>query len=119
MLPYHLELVSAKTEVLKAQKQDIEHHEPPLPPQVEGASTVALRPSIPAGKGWVDFVTVPPGASIFIEGQRANATTPAHNVFPPGNYSIELRMPGYKPLQRTLHVEEGQVSTIQEYLDPQ
>ena len=119
MLPYNLELIAAKTEILKASTQDIEHQQPPSPQQAEDASTVPLRPSIPAGKGWVDFVTVPPGASIFIEGQRANATTPAHNVFPPGNYSIELRMPGYKPLQRALHVEEGQVSTIQEHLDPQ
>jgi serine/threonine-protein kinase len=119
MLPYNLELVAAKTEILKASKQDVEHQQPPAAQQAEAVSTVPVRPSIPAGKGWVDFVTVPPGASIFIEGQRANATTPAHNLFPPGNYSIELRMPGYKPLQRTLHVEEGQVSTIQEYLDPQ
>ena len=119
LLPYNLELVSAKTGIEKASNEGAEHRQTPVPQQLENAGSVPLRPSIPAGKGWVDFVTVPPGASIFIEGQRANATTPAHNVFPPGNYSIELRMPGYKPLQRTLHVEEGQVSTIQEYLDPQ
>ncbi|HKR29239.1 MAG TPA: serine/threonine-protein kinase [Terriglobales bacterium] len=119
LLPYNLELVSAKTGVEKASNEVAEQRQAPVPQQLENAGNVPLRPSIPAGKGWVDFVTVPPGASIFIEGQRANATTPAHNVFPPGNYSIELRLPGYKPLQRTLHVEEGQVSTIQESLDPQ
>ena len=119
LLPYNLELVSANTGVEKASNKVAEQRQAPVPQQLENAGNVPLRPSIPAGKGWVDFVTVPPGASIFIEGQRANATTPAHNVFPPGNYSIELRLPGYKPLQRTLHVEEGQVSTIQESLDPQ
>lgn len=76
-------------------------------------------PPIPTGKGLVDFVTVPPGASIFIEGRRANVTTPAHNVFPVGNYSVELRMSGYKPLQRMVHVEDGKTSTVREYLDPQ
>ena len=119
LLPYNLELVPAKTGVEKASNDGAEQKKAPVPQQPEKASNAPLQRSIPAGKGWVDFVTVPPGASIFIEGQRANATTPAHNVFPPGDYSIELRIPGYKPLQRTLHVEEGQVSTIQESLDPQ
>jgi hypothetical protein len=71
------------------------------------------------GKGLIDFVTVPPGASIFIEGRRANLATPAHSQFPPGDYSVELRMEGYKPVQQIVHVDAGQVQRVRAVLDPQ
>jgi len=110
--------MQARAQVEKGQMYNLPEKLAPLMQQPAEASS-ALRPAIPAGKGMVDFVTYPPGASIFVEGHQAKAVTPAHSPFPPGNYSIELRLPGYKPLQRMVHVEEGQVSSIKEYLDPQ
>lgn len=108
----------AKAEVAKGHIAILPQLLAPMQQSVD-ASNAAPRPTIPTGKGLVDFVTVPGGASIFIEGHQAAAVTPAHSPFPPGDYSIELRLPGYKPLQRMVHVEEGKVAQVREYLDPQ
>ncbi len=108
----------AKTQVAKGQIAILPQRLVAMQPLL-GANTPP-QPAIPAGRGLVDFVTVPPGASIFVEGHRVNnVVTPAHSSFPPGDYSIELRLPGYKPLQRMVHVDEGKVSPVKEYLDPQ
>jgi serine/threonine-protein kinase len=71
------------------------------------------------GKGIVDFITTPPGAKIFIRGRAAAIATPAHAAFAPGSYRIELREPGYKPVQQTVVVEPGQISKVEVTLDPQ
>jgi hypothetical protein len=77
-----------------------------------------LGASLPAGLGIIDLVTFPRGADIFIEGRRANQPTPAHNLFPPGDYHVELRMAGYKPVQQTIHVDAGRTSRVDVNLDP-
>src|SRR5207244_3110515 len=59
------------------------------------------------GKGVIDFVTTPSGAKIFVDGKAAKTATPAHAQFDPGDYEIELREPGYKPVKQTVHVEAG------------
>ena len=74
---------------------------------------------IPAGKGMIDFVTTPPGAKIVVNGKSVAIATPAHAPFPPGNYRIELRQSGYKPVQQTVHVEVGKISKVEAKLDPQ
>src|SRR4051812_44523099 len=71
------------------------------------------------GKGIVDFVSTPPGAKIYIRGRAAAIATPAHAAFTPGSYHIELREPGYKPVQQTVVVEPGQISKVEVTLDPQ
>jgi len=74
---------------------------------------------IPAGKGMIDFVTTPPGAKIVVNGKPVAVATPAHAPFPPGNYRIELRQSGYKPVQQTVHVDVGRISKVEAKLDPQ
>jgi serine/threonine-protein kinase len=74
---------------------------------------------IPGGKGVIDFVTTPPGAKIFIQGKPAAFATPAHAYFPAGDYQIEFREAGYKPLHQTVHVEAGQIRKVDVTLDPQ
>ena len=74
---------------------------------------------IPAGKGMIDFVTSPPGARIVVNGKPVAVATPAHAPFPPGNYRVELRQSGYKPVQQTVHVEVGKISKVEAKLDPQ
>ena len=74
---------------------------------------------IPAGKGMIDFVTTPPGAKIVVNGKSVAIATPAHAPFPPGDYRIELRQSGYKPVQQTVHVEVGKISKVEVKLDPQ
>jgi len=72
-----------------------------------------------ANKGVIDFVTTPPGARIFIRGRAAQIATPAHAAFAPGDYPIELRQPGYKPVQKTVHVEPGKLVKLEVALEPQ
>jgi len=74
---------------------------------------------IPAGKGMIDFVTTPPGAKIIVNGKTVAIATPAHAPFAPGDYRIELRQSGYKPVQQTVHVEVGKISKVETKLDPQ
>ena len=74
---------------------------------------------IPAGKGMIDFVTTPPGAKIVVNGKSVAIATPAHAPFPPGDYRIELRQSGYKPVQQTVHVDVGKISKVEAKLDPQ
>ena len=70
-------------------------------------------------KGVIDFVSSPPGARIFIHGRAAQIATPAHDAFAPGDYSIELREQGYKPVKQIVHVEPGKISKIEALLEPQ
>ena len=74
---------------------------------------------IPAGKGVIDFVSDPPGARIFINGSPTAIATPAHSPFAPGDYQVEMREPGYKPMQRNVHVEAGKITPVRATLDPQ
>ena len=70
-------------------------------------------------KGVIDFVSSPPGARIFIHGRAAQIATPAHDAFAPGDYSIELREQGYKPVKQIVHVEPGKISKVEALLEPQ
>ena len=74
---------------------------------------------IPAGKGVIDFVSEPPGARIVVNGRPTAIATPAHSPFPPGDYQVEMREPGYKPVQRPVHVEAGKITQVRATLDPQ
>lgn len=71
------------------------------------------------GKGMIDFVTTPPGAKIYIQGRAMAFATPAHVPIPEGDYRIEFREPGYKPVQQNVHVEAGKNSRVVVTLDPQ
>ena len=70
-------------------------------------------------KGVIDFVSSPPGARIFIRGRAAQIATPAHDAFAPGDYPIELREQGYKPVKQIVHVEPGKISKVEALLEPQ
>jgi serine/threonine protein kinase len=89
-----------------------------------GPSTNMLRrffgsDSIPEGKGLIHVRTVPDGATIVVDGRvwfkKSNARWPAK----PGVYSIELQMPGYKPVHRNIRVEAGKIGNVDEILEPQ
>jgi hypothetical protein len=70
------------------------------------------------GKGMIDFVTDPPGAKIFIQGRATQIATPAHAPLPPGDYRIEFREAGYRPVRRMVHVDAGQIAKVTVTLDP-
>jgi len=66
----------------------------------------------------IDFVTTPPGAKIFIQGRPMAFATPAHVPIPEGDYRVEFREPGYKPVQQNVHVEAGKNVRVSATLDP-
>jgi len=74
---------------------------------------------IRGGKGMIDFVTNPPGAKIFIQGRAMAFATPAHVPIPEGDYRIEFREAGYKPVQQNIHVEAGKNVKVTATLEPQ
>ena len=90
----------------------------------EGPSTNFLRrfvgtDAIPDGKGLVHIRTVPEGATIVVDGRVAPRKTNARWPAEPGVYSIELRMPGFKPVHRNIQVEQGKIKNIDEILEKQ
>ena len=70
-------------------------------------------------KGMIDFVSNPPGARIFIQGRPMAFATPAHVPIPEGDYRIEFREDGYKPVAKNVHVEAGKGITVIVTLEPQ
>ena len=89
-----------------------------------GPTTNVLRrffgtDSIPEGKGLIHVRTVPDGATIVVDGRvtskKSNTRWPAN----PGIYTIELQMPGYKPVHRNIKVEAGKIGNIDEILERQ
>ena len=87
-----------------------------------GPTTNALRrflgtDSIPEGKGLIHVRTVPDGATIVVDGRvsskKSNTRWPAN----PGIYTIELKLPGYKPVHRNIRVEVGKIGNVDEILE--
>ena len=75
--------------------------------------------AIPDGKGLVHIRTVPEGASITVNGHVAGKKTDVKWPADPGVYSIELQLPGYKPVHRNIQVKQGHIANIDEILEKQ
>lgn len=71
------------------------------------------------GLGVLDIRTDPPGALVAINGRNRNKVTPLHSLFPAGDWRLTLTLEGYKPVTRTLHIEDRKVTNINEKLQPQ
>ncbi len=66
---------------------------------------VSLRPL----RGSIVVVTQPPGADIYINGQRQAEKSPAEITLPPGNYSIRVQKPGYRDAEKPTTLEADQM----------
>ncbi len=74
---------------------------------------------IPAGMGAIHVRTFPKGASIVHDGQVAPDKSDASWHVKPGTYQLELRMDGYKTIYKTIKVEEGKITNVDELLQKQ
>jgi serine/threonine-protein kinase len=69
---------------------------------------------VPAGMGAVNLKTNPKGATILMNGYSAPKTTPYKLALDPGNYTITLKLDGYKPVTKTVTIEKGKTQDLPE-----
>ncbi|HEV3041411.1 MAG TPA: protein kinase [Candidatus Angelobacter sp.] len=94
-----------------AQKQDEGQGRPGFWKRVFGGK------NIPEGKGLIHVRTNPQGALIVHNGRVAPDKTDALWPVDPGTYDIELRKDGYKTVHRTVRVEKGKITDVDELLE--
>jgi hypothetical protein len=80
---------------------------------------VGASEPIPADKGIVHIRTLPDGATIQVGNRIADKKTPVRWPAAPAVYQIVLKLDGYKTVTRTVRVEAGKVSNIDEILEKQ
>ncbi len=61
--------------------------------------------------GRIDLTSIPPGAEVYLNGQAAGFTSPSLTIpnVKPGKVELLVVLEGYKPLAKTIQVEEGAV----------
>jgi serine/threonine-protein kinase len=74
---------------------------------------------IPAGKGQVDVHSNPKGAAITVNGRPYEKKSPTKLILDPGSYTIALQLEGYKPVQKSVLVEQGKKVPLDQKLEKQ
>jgi predicted Ser/Thr protein kinase len=110
---------------------------PTLTPAAERAVALAANaPAQPAGSGpfrrlrrifgraaaddgVLEVRTRPRGAEIWLGEAQAPLRTPAKLGVVPGNYTMTLRLPGYKPITRPVQIEPGKMLGVEEIFEAQ
>ena len=72
-----------------------------------------------AGMGKVTVKTQPKGAQITVNRRMVDKSAPVDFYLNPGNYMIDIRLSGYKPIHRVINVERGAKVELNENLEPQ
>jgi serine/threonine protein kinase len=69
--------------------------------------------------GIVEVRTIPPGASVFVDGKPAGGTTPMNFRVTAGSHTVTISLSGYRPVQKKIEVAAGQSAVINERLPSQ
>ena len=69
--------------------------------------------------GKLEIRTNPKGAEILVNGSATGKKTPVKTDSPVGKYTITLQLPGYKTVTRTIEINKGQTTGIEEVLEKQ
>ncbi len=69
--------------------------------------------------GIVEVRTIPPGATVFVDGKPAGGMTPMSFRVPAGSHTVTISLSGYRPVQRNIEVSAGQAAVINERLPSQ
>lgn len=72
-----------------------------------------------ADMGRVSIKTQPKGAQISANHRMVDKLTPVEFLLNPGNYMIDITLPGYKPIHRVINVEEDTKVELNENLQPE
>ncbi|HET7209613.1 MAG TPA: PEGA domain-containing protein [Terriglobales bacterium] len=72
-----------------------------------------------AGMGKVSVHTQPKGAQVTVNRRMVDKPTPVDFLLNPGNYMIDISLPGYKPVHRVITVGDGPKIELNENLEPE
>lgn len=75
--------------------------------------------TVPEGKGAVVVRTRPKGVTIVVDGFTVPRMTPFRFPIRAGSHTVLLQKTGFQSVTRTIQVEEGKVTEIDEILQPQ
>jgi cytochrome c-type biogenesis protein CcmH/NrfG len=95
---------------------------PLVPARAQGAQPAPATQAPaqqPAGKGWIEVRTIPPGADILINNASTGRKTPARIELAPGTYTLTIFARGYQVLQKQIQVEAEKTLTVNEALSRQ
>ncbi|HEX9120709.1 MAG TPA: protein kinase [Terriglobales bacterium] len=73
----------------------------------------------PSDSGVLEVRTRPRGADIRLGTTPAPSKSPAKFAVAPGNYTLTLSLPGYKPITRPVQIEKGKMMGVDEVFEPQ
>ncbi len=65
-------------------------------------------------RGVLEIRTRPRGAEIWVDGRPTPGKTPIRVPVPVGTYRVSLRLPGFKNIDRTVTIEKGKASAVDE-----
>jgi hypothetical protein len=66
--------------------------------------------------GMVEVKSTPKGAEVTVNGQKVPKLAPVSFMLNPGNYEIEVRVDGYRPVKRVVSVQRGDQVRVEEQL---
>jgi serine/threonine protein kinase len=72
-----------------------------------------------AGMGRLSIKTQPKGAQVTANRRMVDKPTPVDFLLNPGNYEVEITLPGYKRIHRIVNVDEGTKVELNENLQPE
>ncbi|MBI1984111.1 MAG: PEGA domain-containing protein [Acidobacteria bacterium] len=69
--------------------------------------------------GIVEVRTIPPGATVYVDGKPVGGTTPTNFRVPAGSHTLTISLSGHRPVQKRIEVPANQSTVINERLSSQ
>jgi hypothetical protein len=90
------------------------------PPRATVAAPVAITPAATSATPApaLTVTSQPPGASIFVNGERQSEQTPAKIDLPAGSYRIAVSKPGFAPYSSPVEIRAGEPAHLYADLSP-
>jgi hypothetical protein len=63
-------------------------------------------------EGSIRIESQPPGATVFVDGEKLTSVTPAKTVIPAGTYHLKFELDGYEPEETNVKVTSNEVTNV-------